>query len=223
METTFNGDATLHAEWVAGMEAHAAADRLVQKLTGEDGRGCFIWCAAGVYDTSELHDKTGIAPRMSKLLEAIFEGLEPSEARQFAMDVTHAIPYGVVLDDAIPPFLHWLMGKLVPKTEEGGDVRKSVEQVRDLYANGWPKSQAANQAADIANELYKVLRNSGEKAWECASITTRAAWAVAAVARMKYEAGTLPQAVSEAKALGISYAAQAEALLGFIRNLNPNQ
>jgi hypothetical protein len=40
---------------------------------------------------------------------------------------------------------------------------------------------------------------------------------------MKYEAGTLPQAVSEAKALGISYAAQAEALLGFIRNLNPNQ
>jgi len=223
METTFNGDATLHAEWVAGMEAHAAADRLVQKLTGVSGRGCFIYCAAGAYDTELLRAKTGIIPNMASMLEAIFEGLEPSEARQFAMDVTHAIPCGVVLDDAILPFLHWLMGELLPKTQEGSDVRKAVERVRDLYANGWPKPQAAKQAADIASELYKVLRNSGEKAWECARITTRAAWAVAAVAIMKYEAGTLSQAVCEAKALGISYAAQAEALLGFIRNLNPNQ
>ena len=199
MKTTFNGDAALHSEWVASMEAHAAADRLVQKLTGEDGRGCFIYCAAGAYDTAQLQAKTGIAPRMAKLLEGLFEGLEQTAARQFAMDVTHAIPCGVVLDDAIPPFLHWLMSELASKTEEGSDVRKAVEQVRDLYANGWPESQAAKAAAWTA---------SWTAAWEAARAAEAASWTAAWTA---------------ARTLGITYTTQAEALLGFIRNLKPNQ
>jgi hypothetical protein len=156
METTFNGDATLHAEWVASMEAHAAADRLVQKLTGECGRGCFIYCAAGVYDTSELHAKTGISLRMANILEYIFENLYEPEAKQFAMDVTHAIPCGVVLDDAIPPFLHWLMGQMLAETYEGSYARKAVEQVRELYANGWPDSEAAIAAIELAENAHEL-------------------------------------------------------------------
>jgi uncharacterized protein YoaH (UPF0181 family) len=150
METTFNGDATLHAEWVAGMEANMAADRQ------EDEPSSFVLYAAGVYDEEQLQSKTGISPRMANILEYIFENLYEPEAKQFALDVTHAIPCGVVLDDAIPPFLHWLMGQMLAETYEGSHGRKAVEQVRELYANGWPATEAAISAIELAENAHEL-------------------------------------------------------------------
>ena len=44
-ELSFKNDPKIKDDLIARMDKHIELDNLLQKATGEDGKGCTVWCA----------------------------------------------------------------------------------------------------------------------------------------------------------------------------------
>ena len=91
----------LKDRWIAEMQAHQDADRLMQgdwldRHPDEDGlfRGCFFGCAMQTNRKAlgKAADAMQLPYELIALAESIFEGLPPEEAMLFPVQLLRAIP-----------------------------------------------------------------------------------------------------------------------------------
>ena len=95
---SFGGDSALKARLQANIERHLKADTLVQGMTGQDDKGCSVWCSAGYYDHARAAEEYLLPEWLWRLNDTLYEGMTASDALQFPAQLWAAIPVGVDLE-----------------------------------------------------------------------------------------------------------------------------
>ena len=146
------------AVFVAEMQAHAAADRLVQGRYveyrqaetadyGSFARGCAVGCGvatlnrrlgghAGYADHAALADALGIPIELAHLQDCLFEGLPAADARAWPAAFAAAIPEGADLSDVWPHLAVWLLtddARGVLRFASTDAARSAITRVASLY------------------------------------------------------------------------------------------
>jgi hypothetical protein len=103
---------------------HIAADELQQRMTGEGGKGCSIFCLLDKYD-HRLFETERIGPYwLARLHDGIFEGLEVEAAKKFSVDYLAATPCEIDLDAFMlrEKFNLRLLTRLTANTKAGSSL-----------------------------------------------------------------------------------------------------
>ena len=99
MKTAWYGEPELKAEVMRRLHEDQELDRIAQAIYWEDGRGCHLGCLTrrneGAHAATER--MFAIPERIAYWLETVFEGLPTSDAPQWVIDSTDAIPVGADL------------------------------------------------------------------------------------------------------------------------------
>lgn len=198
-----------HAILVAEVQAHIAADALVQGQywkpadNAVGGKGCFIACLTHSDDAAALADRFGLPEPLVRICENIFDALPLGEEKAFFA----AIPAAVGRDGKDLTRVHWqfLAAELRALPEVSAEIQAVIDPViagMDLLADGkdWPDAADAARAADAADVARAAYAADAARA---------AARAALAAARAAYAAGCAAYAAGCAAdaALAAAYAA----------------
>jgi hypothetical protein len=179
---------------IARMQAHYDADELLQGATGEEGKGCTVWCALNAYDHELFPSVLGLPVWLAHLVDAIYEGLSVGKSRQFNLDWPKAIPEGADLSLVIHQFLEWLLIDPVEGVCRFND-HQSIKNVAALHRQiidgeivteqEWAAARdAAWAAAGTAAVPARTARDAARTARDAARAAARAAaWEAARTAR----------------------------------------
>jgi hypothetical protein len=167
---TYHGSHELKAEFVARMQAHIAADEVMQGTGFERGRGCAVGCTYDEYDHALGPVRLGFPQWYEHWRDVVFEGLPENEAPAWALASLAAVPVGVDLEP-----IRWhlaiarherdlqLMGS--EKGDYASQCRSAITRVI-----AYCKSQLEGQATDHE-------RSAAESAAESeAESAVRSAW-----------------------------------------------
>jgi hypothetical protein len=198
MTLAFHNDFALAAMVRAQVDAHTAADEIIQGKYWENGKGCFIGCLAHSSDTDKVQELTGFPIMLTRIAESIFEGLDNATAKGFPQAVIAAPPVGADLSLVPWQFLHWC-------------VTDALRQYAD------PATQAAcapavQLLADKAQGLPVVAADAARAAYAAAYAADAAAYAADAAyaaARAADAARDAADAARAAAAYAAAYAADA--------------
>ena len=105
----FTNTLRTHAETLAEMRAHIAADELVKGRYWQDGKGCAVGCMTKSSDHSLYEPMFGIPKMIAGLEDCIFERLENGEAKAWPIQFLEAIRPGADLSLVAPKFMHWML------------------------------------------------------------------------------------------------------------------
>ena len=142
------------------VKKHIEADSVIQGDYWEDGKGCFIGCLAHGDNVQQLLKTYGLPPGLTRICEAIFEGLSLEEAKQFFADFPSAIGYdGKNISLVQWQFLEDVLKNIPFQKPEIQSVIDPVIAGIGLRAKGekWDRkeaSAAANAANAAANAAY---------------------------------------------------------------------
>ncbi len=193
--TGYNGDAAERERIISLSHTHRANDQIVQGVSWDGFRGCFIGCTLECYDRPKWSNAIGGPPQLPYLAESIFEGLPEIEAPDFHVEFLEAITCGANLDNVWHDFAEWLLvderhGVVRFANEKG---RLTIQTVADLHrkrsvdAAAWDAARAAT-AAYAAYAAYAAAY---------AAYAARAATAATA-AYAAYASSTAATAVDDA-------------------------
>jgi hypothetical protein len=93
----FHGDPKLKAERIARVRAHREADNLIKGETGENGKGCAVWCTLNQYSHAAYEHEMGIPRILARLEDGLFEKLTNKESQKWPEQFLEAIPVGADL------------------------------------------------------------------------------------------------------------------------------
>lgn len=154
---------------LAALEAHAAADRIIQGHYWLRGRGCAVGCTLHDFATGEesRHDLYpelfGIPEVLAYLEDGIFEALPRADARAWPLRFVRAIPEGADLTLVWPRFAVWLLAD----AEEGlarhartGRQRSAIEAVAALYARIIAGEQPSNDEWTAARSAARSVAST---------------------------------------------------------------
>ena len=137
---SFKNDINLKNQLVAIVEGHEKADRIVKGHYWENGKGCCLGCMTEESENTHeiLQERYNIPYWLGRVIDAIFEGLENSEAMKFPLRVSKAIPVGVDLDNIKTPFLSFVLKSTLDKFDHDKypEVKKCLDDVIALYETG---------------------------------------------------------------------------------------
>ena len=71
----FHGDPSIKAKYLARIAAHRAADQLVRGATGQNGKGCAVWCTLDKYEHAAYETELGIPRSLARIEDGLFEYL----------------------------------------------------------------------------------------------------------------------------------------------------
>jgi hypothetical protein len=192
---------------LAQLKAHAEADEIVQGKYWQDHKGCAVGCLTHLPDGGHhlFPDMFGVPVSFARLIDSLFEGLEPEEAKKWPLRIMSAIPVGKDLEPGIDRFILWTLRDLEPIA---GTSLKVVRDMGDLYErriNGDEPSAAQWREAARAAEEAWAARDAWDTAWD--TWDARVAW----VARAAGAAGAAwaARAAGAAGAAGEAWAAGA--------------
>lgn len=193
-ELSFKNDPKIKQDLISRMQKHIEQDNLMQKKTGEGGKGCTVWCALNDgsmkygYDHSVFPEVLGLPEWLAHLQDTIFEGLNEEDSRWFSSEWVEAIPVGKDLDPVKWRFCAFILKKnleqvlLLGISEELKEqvvlaIRKCLKLHENAIETGlW--DEAAAEAARAAAEAAALAAARAEEAgW-----VSRAAWAAARAA-----------------------------------------
>ncbi|MDX1985005.1 MAG: hypothetical protein SFV51_32335, partial [Bryobacteraceae bacterium] len=136
--SAFHGKPEIKTEYLKRVQAHRAADQLVQGYGyWKDGKGCAVGCTIHSGEHAAYETKLGIPRVIARLEDGIFEGLPQAEARLWPERFLAAIPVGADLALVTPKFLHWLLVDAeqgVIRHARTDEQRKAIQEVADLFA-----------------------------------------------------------------------------------------
>ena len=176
------------------VQLHVAADQVAQGSYNT----CFIGCLAKKKDSPDfIESEYGIPAAVSRIAEAIFEGLPPDEAAAFFAALSDAVESdGKDLSRVVWQFLAAELRSLPPVTPEVQAAINPVIDGMDLLAEGkeWSKedaeaaasaaycwaASAAGWAANAARAVAWAAAYWAASAADCAA--SAAAWAAASAA-----------------------------------------
>ena len=130
--------------------AHRAADELVKGKTGDDGKGCAIWCSFEYYDHERAEADTNIPQMLSQ---------------QWPTRLTNAFKEGSDYSLVGWKFLHWLVGDTLEKYADTktAEACKPALETLGMAASGTPYTEsAARSAAWSAERADRAERNTAK-------------------------------------------------------------
>ena len=178
-----------HDQLVSEVNAHIAADAVVQGVYWTGSHGCFIGCLAHSGSASVLGDRFGLPEPLVRICERIFEVLAPDEAKAFFA----AIPDAVGCDGKDLTRVHW--GFLALELQALPTVPDEIQAVIDpiiggmlLLVSGQEWHGAAAACADDCPEADAATyaTYAAYAAYACADAADAATYAADAAA---YAAG----------------------------------
>jgi hypothetical protein len=198
------------ADLKAQVEAHVAADEIIQGAYWRDGKGCFIGCLSHKPDggSGAAHNEAyyGLPLALQRIAENIFEALPATGAKAFFA----ALPESVGRDGKDLSRVHWQFlgcelrecAKLV--TGAPLAVVNRVIAGIDLLSEGrdWPDAAAAAAAADAAAaaaaaaDYAAAYAAADAAAAAAAAYAARAAAYAARAARHAADASAMPRAAA---------------------------
>ena len=229
----FHNDPSLAEMVRARVDAHTAADEIVQGVYWENGKGCFIGCIVHGSNPTKVEGLTGFPVMLTRIAERIFEGLPNDQAKLFPQAMVAAPKIGADLSLVPWKFLHWLVGDVLQ--QHGTDVIRSAcapaLDVLSKKAQGIPVSyahaaraaaaraaHAARAAAAAAHAAHAAAADAAYAA-RAAAAAAHAAHAAAADAAYAAAAAHAAHAAAAAAAAAAVYARQAEKLIELLSNV----
>lgn len=152
MTLAFHDNPALAAMVRAQVDAHTAADEIVQGNYWENGKGCFIGCLAHSDSADKVQELTGFPIMLTRIAENIFEGLDNAAAKGFPQAVIAAPPVGADLSLVPWQFLHWCVTDALRQHADPATQAACAPAVQLLAdkAQGLPVTAYAADAAYAA-------------------------------------------------------------------------
>lgn len=210
----FHNDAALQAAVLAEVDAHVAADRVIQRTYGGEQGACFIGCLAGDNNPRRVWERTGFPEMLTRIAENIFEGLPAKECPAFFSDVLHAPRLGADLSLVAWQFLHM---EVRDALEQYGtpEVRSGCAKALDVLerkALGKRVSKGEACAADYAAYAAYATTSAANATTPAADAACAAADAACAAHRQRRaDADTAACAAADAAACAAATTAYAAA------------
>jgi hypothetical protein len=207
----FHNDPKIKEFYLSRVKAHRAADEIVQGVYWEKGKGCAVGCSVHSNNHAAYETEMGIPRIIAGLEDRIFEGLEPSLAKNWPVDFLEAVNVGADLSLVWPKFAVWLLidpNYGVSRFNTSSDIT-DVAALYQLQIDGKPPTleewRKARDAADAANAAAADAADADD-----AAAYSAAADAADAAADAAYAAYAAAAAYSAANAAA-AYAADADA------------
>lgn len=185
MELTFKNDPLIKDSLVKRMDKHIELDELLQGATGNNGKGCTVWCALNNgelkrgYDHSAFPDVLGLPEWLARLQDTIFEGLDVEDSKWFSSEWVRAIPIGKNIEPVKWKFCAFILKEnieIVLSLDIKDDLKKQVVDAINMCLSvqisaietgavdeaAWSAAWSAESAAfkRYADELLKLLKNA---------------------------------------------------------------
>jgi hypothetical protein len=165
------------------VKKHIDADSVTQGYYWEDGKGCFIGCLAHGNDVQQLSVTYGLSVGLTRICEAIFEGLSPEDAKQFFADFPDAIGYdGKNLSLVLWQFLEDVLRNLPAQKPEIQSVIDPVIAGIGLLAKGekWnhDTARAAVFSAHVDAAVYDTARAAASASHAVDAAMAALSWAI---------------------------------------------
>jgi len=178
MSIAFHNDPALAEQVRAQVDAHTAADEIVQGKYWGHGKGCFIGCLAHSDDTAKVEALTGFPLMLTRIAESIFEGLDNATAKGFPQRVIAAPRVGADLSLVPWQFLHWCVGDALDRHADDAtstacaaalqvlaDKAQGLSVPRDATADAADAADAAADAADAARAAADAAADAAYAAY----------------------------------------------------------
>lgn len=202
MITAWFNEPTLKKSVMQQLREHKRLNEIVQGIywSGEKagGRGCHLGCLThigatldGGFPYAAVERLFGIPIKVAHWLEEVFEGLPPSDAAEWVIESTDAIPVGADLSLAHHHLASWLLS---PQTEINAITDENCEVVakfQSLHARAASGRDVADSDWIVAEDLAK-LTNEDDCQVSAAIVRVSSEWAASQVIyRSMYSAGTM--------------------------------
>ena len=172
-----------HAETIAMMRAHVAADELVKGQYWVDGKGCAVGCMTKSSDHSRYEPMFGIPAMIAGLEDEIFEGLDNGEAKAWPIQFLEAIKPGADLSLVAPRFMIWTLTDPehgVARFNDDASIVNVAKTWQRVVDGDMPTSEDWSAAASAAaSAAWSAARRAAASAASAASGTNSAAWIAA--------------------------------------------
>jgi len=178
----FHNDPALAAMVRAQVDAHTAADEIVQGKYWENGKGCFIGCLAHSNSTAKVQELTGFPIMLTRIAENIFEGLDNATAKGFPQAVVAAPPVGADLSLVPWQFLHWCVTDALRQYADPATQAICAPAVQVLADKAQGQHVTAADAADAARAVARAA-DAARAAADAADAATYATYAAYSAAR----------------------------------------
>lgn len=131
----------IKAKYIARMQAHIAADELIQGTGWAGSKGCSIGCTFDAYSHLNYPDLLGLPAELAHMNDAIFEGLSKAAAKKFALDFLKAVPVGVdcssvLVSTAIARHERSLVCLAANNEPYAVQCKEAIQGVIDWFKNG---------------------------------------------------------------------------------------
>jgi hypothetical protein len=202
MELSFKSDPLIKQQLIKRMDHHIAADNLLQKATGANGKGCTVWCALNNgelhkgYDHSAFPDILGLPEWLARLQDTIFEGLGVDDAKAFSSAWPKAIPVGKNLEPVKWRFCAFVMKENIERVlllDIDDSLKKqvvdSINGVLSLHERAattgiWDRAAAGSAAESARSAAWSAARSAAwSAARSAAGSAAESAWSAAESAR----------------------------------------
>jgi len=211
----FHNDPAVKAKYLARVQAHAAADKLIQGAGWDGFKGCAVGCTLEAYDHSRYPIELGLPAWLARLEDSIFEGLPTELAMTWPERFLQAIPVGAELEVVRHRLAVVRLDRLIALQTDAlaantGDVLNAITQVITVLevvkrchvgeitgehcsVSFESAESAAWSAWSAARSAESAARSAAESA-ESAARSARSAWSAAWVV----ESETLLKLLTEA-------------------------
>jgi hypothetical protein len=213
---SFHGDPAIKEKYLKRLEAHKAADEIIQGATGQDGKGCAVWCTLDNYSHSSYENELGIPMMLAKLEDRIFEGLSVEESKDFPIRFLSAIPIGKDLGNIYKHFFIWLLVDEkdgVIKYAKKDSTKKAIQDVADLLQKSLLEKVSSEQFREVRKAAAADAAAYAAAYAAYAAADAAAAYAADAADAAAYAAAAAAYAADAAAAAAdaAAYAAAADA------------
>ena len=225
---SFKNDTSVKESLIQRMQHHYELDEIVKGATGQDGKGCTVWCALNNgelkrgYDHSAFPDVLGLPEWLAQLQDTIFEGLDTEDAKTFSLAWPKAIPVGRNLEPVKWKLCAFLMQENIERVLQldiADDLKKQVVDAIQGVLNVHLKAVDTGMWDDSAAEsAARSAAGSAESAaWSAAgSAAGSAAWSAAWSADSAWSAARSAESAArsaESAARSAAYKKYADKLL----------
>jgi hypothetical protein len=202
----FHNDEKIKQKFLARLAEHRRLDNLVKGATGQDGKGCAVWCTMNAYDHKAYETEIGVPQWLARMEDAIFEGLPKKEAMEWPERFLKAIKPGVDLEKVKGPFLIFVLESTLDKFnhKKFPDVKKAINTVIGLYRSESTDRAKYTAASDAANA---GARAATDAATAYAAVNAAAAYAAYAARAAAYTAAIAANSAAARDAAIAAYAA----------------
>jgi hypothetical protein len=206
MILSYHNKPEIKEQLIARMDKHIELDQLLKGATGQDGKGCTVWCALNNGDLKEGYNHKafetilGLPEWLARLQDVIFEGLNVDDAKWFSSQWPKSIPVGKNLDPVKWKFCAFVMKENIERVllldisdELKKQVVDAINGVLSLHNNAietgvWDGSaarsawSAARSAESAAWSAESAAWSAARSAWSAARSAESAAWSAESAA-----------------------------------------